>query len=491
MGNIEALNTGRAGSRHSAWNLEVKDPQRSALIDNQLDCTGIRPVPLEERTDTQYSKIFFIWFSANFNILSFSAGTLGPAIFELSFRDAALTILFFNVLCCAFPAYLTTWGPKLGLRQMIASRYSFGYYGVIVPCVLNLIGMFGFCILNAILGGQTLASVARHDLSWSVGIVIISLISLVVSFFGYEVLNWYERLAWIPVFIAFLVALGVSAKHLSIPESAGNIPTSAPAILSFASTIAGFVIAWSALSSDFTAYYHPAVSSWKIFLYSYLGLLVPIITLQCLGAAVVVAVPFVPTWETEYAGGNIGGLLHAILQPTHGFGDFLTVLLALSVAGNIAATFYSISFNLQVLIPPLVNVPRYLFSIVATAIVVPLAIVGSHSFYDTLVDFLGLLGYWSGAYVAILLVEHLMFRKNDFSLYSTDDWSTPIRLPYGFAALSAGVASFGVVVPCMNQVWYTGPIAEKTGDIGFEVAITASALLYIPFRWVELRWRGI
>lgn len=31
---------------------------------------GVWPVPVEERTDTQFSKIFFIWFSANTNILS-------------------------------------------------------------------------------------------------------------------------------------------------------------------------------------------------------------------------------------------------------------------------------------------------------------------------------------------------------------------------------------------------------------------------------------
>ena len=36
----------------------------------------------------------------------FSAGTLGPVAFELGLRDTCLTILFFNLLCCAFPAYL-------------------------------------------------------------------------------------------------------------------------------------------------------------------------------------------------------------------------------------------------------------------------------------------------------------------------------------------------------------------------------------------------
>lgn len=82
-------------------------------------------------------------------------------------------------------------------------------------CILDLIGLIGFAILNCILGGQALASVTDGDLSWrfvfsvfvlflmwwyiyeitfslecSVGIVVIALISLLVSFCGFKVLNW-------------------------------------------------------------------------------------------------------------------------------------------------------------------------------------------------------------------------------------------------------------------------------------------------------------
>lgn len=134
-------------------------------------------------------------------ISRFSAGTLGPVVFGLGLRDSCLVIFFFNIICAALPSYLwvqimyptctlrlalhvrSTWGPKLGLRQMCQARYSFGYaifvsshwlsvqpwfryYGVIIPCLLNLIGMCGFCILNCILGGQTLASVSNGNLSW-------------------------------------------------------------------------------------------------------------------------------------------------------------------------------------------------------------------------------------------------------------------------------------------------------------------------------------
>ena len=92
---------------------------------------GIQLVPLDERIDKPYSKIFFIFFSMNVNILSyvlflgflrldlfillsfplfffsrFSSGTLGPVIFGLGLRDACLTIILFNLLCCAFPSYM-------------------------------------------------------------------------------------------------------------------------------------------------------------------------------------------------------------------------------------------------------------------------------------------------------------------------------------------------------------------------------------------------
>lgn len=91
------------------------------------------------------------------------------------------------------------------------------------------------------------------------------------------------------------------------------------------------------------------------------------VLLQCLGAAIAVAASSVPVWEQGYAGGNVGGLLEAMLCPVGNFGKFLTVLLSLSVAGNNAATMYSMSINLQVIVPIVVSVPRYVFSVVATA----------------------------------------------------------------------------------------------------------------------------
>lgn len=43
----------------------------------------------------------------------------------------------------------------------------------------------------------------------------------------------------------------------------------------------------------------------------------------------------------------------------------------------------------------------------------------------------------------------------------------------------------------MDQVWFVGPIAEKTGDIGFELAFALSGICYVPLRHLELRFRPL
>ena len=58
-------------------------------------------------------------------------------------------------------------GMLLVVSSQVASNVSSRYYGVIAACIMNLIGMIGFSILNSILGGQALASVSNQHLSWT------------------------------------------------------------------------------------------------------------------------------------------------------------------------------------------------------------------------------------------------------------------------------------------------------------------------------------
>lgn len=63
-------------------------------------------------------------------VSSFAIGLLAQSLFFLGFTDACLVCLFFNLLGIIPVCYFSTFGPRLGLRQMVLSRYWFGWYGV-------------------------------------------------------------------------------------------------------------------------------------------------------------------------------------------------------------------------------------------------------------------------------------------------------------------------------------------------------------------------
>jgi purine-cytosine permease-like protein len=42
------------------------------------------------------------------------------------------------------PAYMATFGPKMGLRAMTIPRFSFGWYGAIILACANVIACMGW-----------------------------------------------------------------------------------------------------------------------------------------------------------------------------------------------------------------------------------------------------------------------------------------------------------------------------------------------------------
>jgi purine-cytosine permease-like protein len=95
-----------------------------------IEARGIERVPSDERTDAGMSKIGTLWLSANMVVSSFAIGALAYPIFYLGFVDTILTILFFNLLGIMPVCFFSTFGPRFGLRQMVLSRFYFGWYGV-------------------------------------------------------------------------------------------------------------------------------------------------------------------------------------------------------------------------------------------------------------------------------------------------------------------------------------------------------------------------
>jgi len=190
----------------------------------------------------------------------------------------------------------------------------------------------------------------------------------------------------------------------------------------------------------------------RIFAYTYSGLFIPSVPLMILGVAIGGAVSNVPSWAEGYDTGSAGGVLAAMLSSAGGFGRFVVVLLAFSILGNIAASVYAITLNFQMLLPIFVRVPRLAFSIVITTIIIPVSIKAAESFFDSLENFISVIGYWSAAFISIVVTEHLIFRNGDCSTYEHAIWNVASELPTGIAALGAGALSFALIIPCMSQI---------------------------------------
>lgn len=92
----------------------------------------------------------------------------------------------------------------------------------------------------------------------TVGIVIISLVSLGVSLLGYRALHFVERWTWIPNLISLLIAIGCGGKYLHL--QAATEPATARQVLSFGGIMAGYFITFSGTASDYSTYHSPSVS---------------------------------------------------------------------------------------------------------------------------------------------------------------------------------------------------------------------------------------
>lgn len=58
---------------------------------------------------------------------SVPTGMLATLAIGMSLRDSALVILFFSMITCIPPAFMSIGGANTGLRQLVQARYSFGY----------------------------------------------------------------------------------------------------------------------------------------------------------------------------------------------------------------------------------------------------------------------------------------------------------------------------------------------------------------------------
>ncbi|KAK5945564.1 Purine-cytosine permease fcy21 [Knufia obscura] len=461
----------------------------------RVELRGIERVPTDERTDKHVWKVGTMWCAANMVVSSLAIGVLAVPVFYLGFVDALLTIFFINCLGAMPVAFFSTFGPRFGLRQMVLSRFWFGYYGVKLIALFNCLACLGWSSVNVIVGSQLLHAVNPAMPGWA-GIIVIAAGTFIITCFGYKVVHYYEMISWVPCLIIFLIILGVFAHtgdFSNLPMGRGEVE--AGSILSFAASVFGFATGWTSYASDYTCYQPVNTSRTKIFIWVYGALILTLTFTEALGLAIATATVNNPAYAAAYADNAIGGLLAEVLIPHLGtFGKFCLVIVALSIIGNNCPNIYSISFSVQILTHYAQYIPRFVWTFVATLIYCAIAIPGYSHFESVLENFMLVIAYWLAIYEAISLPEHFIFRGG-FSGYAPETYDQPAKLPPSFAALFAFCCGIAGAVVGMAQVWWLGPIGgliggEFGGDVGFELAFGFAFVSYCCARYFEKRYFG-
>ena len=329
-------------------------------------------------------------------VSSFAIGLLAQNLFFLGFVDAILVVLFFNIIGAVPVAYFSTFGPKFGLRQMVLSRFWFGWYGVKLIAFFNVLACIGWSSVNSIVGAQLIYAV-NHDVKGPAGIVIIAICTFLVTLFGYKVVHVYEFWSWIPTFIVFLIVLGVFAHtgdFQNIPMGVGT--SELGSVLSMGSVVYGFATGWTSYAADYTVYQPVTQSRLKVFVATLVGLLFPLLFTEMLGVAIMTA-STINDGNNAYADGfkdaGTGGILAAVLFPhLHGFGKFCLIILALSIIANNCPNIYSVALTMQVLARWTQRVPRFVWTFIATGVYIAIAIPGYSHFEAVLENFMNFIG---------------------------------------------------------------------------------------------------
>jgi NCS1 nucleoside transporter family len=443
--------------------------------------TGIERVSESDRAHTQLWDTVWLWWSANSVVATVALGAIS-AFAGLGFGGTVLVIVLFNILGVLPVAFLSTLGPKTGLAQMPLTRFAFGLQGAKLPALFNALACIGWSAVNSIIGASLIVAWSAGKIPLPVALIFLAIVTTAVSVFGYFIVHRYERYAWIPMTILFAYVAFAAWGHFN-PASVGAGALASPGllfagILTFGGAIFGYAIGWSSYAADYTRRQPANTPAGRVFTYAFVGITVPCILLEILGALLATAPGAVPNLV-----GGLPGPLFVNAMGTGAVASVVLVLLAFSTIANNVPNDYSFALSTQVLG---INVKRWALTIVGAVIYVSIALaIFQQGFPGKLQGFLLLIAYWLGAWSIIVIIEHFR-RKGE---YPVADYQDASKLPTGIAAVVSMVVGLAVAALGINQLetfGYEGILSKHLADadIGFPLAIVvAGVLFYFLRRW--------
>lgn len=205
-------------------------------------------------------------------------------------------------------------------------RYSFGYWGNLLVVIFSMVSTTGWNAINAISGASCLHALSQGNFPQWAGVLVICTTVWVICSLGITWIHQLDAFLWIPPFVVWCVAAGTGASHfdgnaIQSPSGANG----AASALSCIALIFSFAVSWINCASDYNVRMPNNTPRSKLFAATYLGIMVPTVLVQTLGAAMYSGAQADKSWKLAYTSFGVGGLLDMSLQPAGGFGKFLLV----------------------------------------------------------------------------------------------------------------------------------------------------------------------
>ncbi len=431
------------------------------------DNFSIEPIPIDKRHG-KAGDLSRIWIVANVQLGSVTTGVIASEL-GLSLGWAIFAIIVGNLVGAVFMAYHSAQGPKLGLPQMIQSRAQFGIFGALLPLLVALILYVGFYINGSVLIGQTLSSLLH--ISLTLGMWLGSVIAVVITYFGYELIHKIDKYLTVVVVVVFaIITVRLLGSHI---HTGGSSDWST--VLLMISIAAGWQLTWAPYVSDYSRYLPQDTPTAKTFIYTYLGSAGGAIWLMIVGA---LGGAVAGDAIIQNTGGYIGGLF-----PGASWIAYATIAFSLIVLQ--VMSLYSGFLSVIAGLFPSTKIPAATPTRLTVALVVGLGgtipgMIVSGNFIQNFMNFILFVLYFIIPWTAINILDFYVVRRNGYVIKDLFTW----RGRYGavtWSAMVTYVVALAIEVPFMNTTFFEGPFAKSFGgaDFAWIVGLLVSGGLYM------------
>jgi nucleobase:cation symporter-1, NCS1 family len=442
---------------------EIREGNYGARV-TAVEPGGAGFIPLSERHGRPLN-LFWTWMSPNLEFATIFVGVISVLFFQQTFGQAVAAIVLGTALGSATHGFLSARGPSMGVPQMVLSRIGFGYRGNILPAGLNaVVAGIGWFAVNSVSGALALATLT--GLPNALCLVIVVILQVAIAFFGHNLVQTFERYAFPILAIIFLITSIIMLTKASPSAVAGGKGGTGGFLLTVGAAF-GYAAGWNPYGSDYTRYLKPDTSKVATGLWAGLGVFVSCVFLEIVGAA-----------SATIADPNIANPTEQFTShlPT-AVADLTLLAIALGAISANAINIYSGSMSFLALG---INLPlglrRAIVSGVFGVLGFLLALFGLHDAGEKYENFLLVISYWIGPWLAVYFTDQFLRRGKRVDGFLYDKKHNPW----------AGVVSMavGMIVSIWlfsNQSDYVGPVPKhfpSWGDSTFEVGFVVAAVLY-------------